>query len=287
MSAQKAAPTTSIAMHTNEDIYIRDKSLCRELIGKLSFTEMIVFQMLGRMPSAGETAMIDACLVTLMEHGLTPSALATRLIYSGAPEAMQAGVAAGLMGVGSVFVGTMEGNAELLLEITADPAGIEAAAKRIAQEHRAARKPLPGFGHHLRVLGLVVDDEHLGPHRAIGRVLGPVSLDVAAHAGIVRAAARGLPGTAVPGAGAPIESERCVPRLRPTPRRTPIETPATPFEAVGSISWASADPGCRASPASPSIVVRSSREPMPGPRRRSTPSRPRASRSWWARTARR
>lgn len=149
MSAQKAAPTTSIAMHTNEDIYIRDKSLCRELIGKLSFTEMIVFQMLGRMPSAGETAMVDACLVTLMEHGLTPSALATRLIYSGAPEAMQAGVAAGLMGVGSVFVGTMEGNAELLLEITADPAGIEAAAKRIAQEHRAAGKPLPGFGHHL------------------------------------------------------------------------------------------------------------------------------------------
>lgn len=149
MSADKAAPSTSIATHTNDDIYIRDKSLCNELIGKLTFTEMIVFQMLGRMPSEAETAMIDACLVTLMEHGLTPSALATRLIYSGAPEAMQAGVAAGLMGVGSVFVGTMEGNAQLLLEMVADPAGIEAAAKRIATEHRAARKPLPGFGHHL------------------------------------------------------------------------------------------------------------------------------------------
>lgn len=153
MSAQKAAqrtaPTTSIATHTNDDIYIRDKSLCSELIGKLTFTEMIVFQMLGRVPTAAETAMIDACFVTLMEHGLTPSALATRLIYSSAPEAMQAGVAAGLMGVGSVFVGTMEGNAQLLLEIVNDPAGIEAAATRIAEEHRAARKPLPGFGHHL------------------------------------------------------------------------------------------------------------------------------------------
>ncbi|MDF1793692.1 MAG: citryl-CoA lyase, partial [Thalassobaculaceae bacterium] len=149
MSAQKAAPTTSIATHTNDDIYIRDKSLCNDLIGKLSFTEMIVFQMLGRMPSASETAMIDACLVTLMEHGLTPSALATRLIYASAPEAMQAGVAAGLMGVGSVFVGTMEGNAQLLLEIVNDPAGIDTAARRIAEEHRANRKPLPGFGHHL------------------------------------------------------------------------------------------------------------------------------------------
>ncbi len=149
MSAPKAAPTTSIATHTNDDIFIRDKSLCSELIGKLSFTEMIVFQMLGRVPSAAETAMVDACMVTLMEHGLTPSALATRLIYSSAPEAMQAGVAAGLMGVGSVFVGTMEGNAKLLLEIVDDPAGVEAAARRVAEEHRAARKPLPGFGHHM------------------------------------------------------------------------------------------------------------------------------------------
>ncbi|MCR9073655.1 MAG: citryl-CoA lyase [Alphaproteobacteria bacterium] len=148
-AAKRAAPTTSIATHTNDDIFIRDKSLCSELIGKLTFTEMIVFQMLGRVPTAAETAMIDACFVTLMEHGLTPSALATRLIYSSAPEAMQAGVAAGLMGVGSVFVGTMEGNAQLLLEIVDDPAGIEATATRIAEEHRAARKPLPGFGHHL------------------------------------------------------------------------------------------------------------------------------------------
>jgi citrate synthase len=149
MNADTAGPSTSIATHTNDDIFIRDKSLCADLIGKVSFTEMIVFQMLGRVPSAAETAMIDACLVTLMEHGLTPSALATRLIYSSAPEAMQAGVAAGLMGVGSVFVGTMDGNAKLLLKILADDAGVEAASRRIAEEHRAARSPLPGFGHHL------------------------------------------------------------------------------------------------------------------------------------------
>lgn len=149
MSFMPDKQTTSIATHTNEDIYIRDRSLCRELIGKLSFTEMIYFQILGRMPTPAQTAVVDACLVTLMEHGLTPSALATRLIYSSAPEAMQAGVAAGLMGVGSVFVGTMEGCATLLAEILAAPEGVPAAARRIAEEHRAARKPLPGFGHHL------------------------------------------------------------------------------------------------------------------------------------------
>jgi citrate synthase len=149
MSFQPETATTSIATHTNDDIFIRDASLCHELIGRLSFTQMIVFQMLGRRPTGAETAVIDACLVTLMEHGLTPSALATRLIYSSAPEAMQAAVAAGLMGVGSVFVGTMEGAAKLIARMLAAEGGVEAEAEALAKEHRASKTPLPGFGHNL------------------------------------------------------------------------------------------------------------------------------------------
>jgi citrate synthase len=140
--------TTSIAYHTNDDIFIRDKGLCAELIGKLSFTEMMFFQILGRMPSTAETAMVDGCLVTLMEHGMTPNALATRLTYSSATEAMQGAVAAGLLGVGSLFVGTMEGCAALL-ERLIEAGGGSNEAQKIAAEHREARKPLPGFGHHM------------------------------------------------------------------------------------------------------------------------------------------
>jgi citrate synthase len=140
--------TTSISTHNNDDIFVRDKSLCKELIGKLSFTEMLFFQILGRVPSRAESSVVDACLVTLMEHGLTPSALATRLVYSSAPEAMQGGVAAGLLGIGSLFVGTMEGAAALIERIlAADDTDAEALA--IAQEHKQARHPLPGFGHHM------------------------------------------------------------------------------------------------------------------------------------------
>ena len=62
MSFLPETQTTSIATHTNDDIFIRDKSLCRELIGTLSFTEMIVFQMLGRVPTKAQTAVLDACL---------------------------------------------------------------------------------------------------------------------------------------------------------------------------------------------------------------------------------
>ncbi|WP_119304263.1 citryl-CoA lyase [Dongia deserti] len=146
MSSGPEAPTTSIASHTSDDVFVRGRSLCKELIGQRSFTEMIYFQVLGRMPTPDQTALIDACLVALMEHGLTPSVLAARLTYSSAPEAVQGAVAAGLLGVGSRFVGSMEGCATLLQRIVAAEDG-EAEAKRIAVEHRGTRAPLPGFGH--------------------------------------------------------------------------------------------------------------------------------------------
>lgn len=188
MSPLPEPPTTSLATSTAEDVFIRDQSLCQELIGKLSFTEMAFFLVLGRKPTESQRAVVDACLVTLMEHGLTPSAITTRLTYTSAPEAMQAAVAAGLMGVGSLFAGTMEGCAALLDRIVAaGPEFAETEAERIAREHREARLPLPGFGHPLhkpddpralRLLALVEEQRLTGDHtrallelsRAIDRV---------------------------------------------------------------------------------------------------------------------
>jgi citrate synthase len=147
MSALPRNQTTSIATSTPADVFVRGKSLCRELIGKLSFTEMIYFQVLGTLPTPAQTAVVDACLVTLMEHGLTPSALATRLVYSSAEEAMQAAVAAGLLAVGSRFVGTTEGAGQLFERVLAAGDDGAAEARRIALAHRADKRPLPGFGH--------------------------------------------------------------------------------------------------------------------------------------------
>jgi citrate synthase len=138
--------TTQICTSSPSDITIRGKSLVDDLIGTLSFTEMIVFQMLGRMPTPAQVTVIDACLVALMEHGLTPSAIAARLVYSSAPEAMQGAVAAGLLGVGGRFVGTVEGCAALVARIAAAPDSA-AAARTVIAEHSATKTPLPGFGH--------------------------------------------------------------------------------------------------------------------------------------------
>jgi citrate synthase len=147
--AQPARPKTHIAYHTQDAIYVRGADLVNDLIGKVSFSEMMFFQITGRRPTPAQTALLDAVMVTLMEHGLTPSVIATRMIYVSAPEALQSAVAAGLLGVGSTFIGTMENAVKLLDEILSAPEGEEACAKAIAQRHRDSRQPLPGFGHHL------------------------------------------------------------------------------------------------------------------------------------------
>lgn len=142
-------PTTRLATHTNEELYYRDDGLVGELMGKVSFTDMMFMHIMGRKGTVGEIAILDAVLVTLMEHGLTPSAIATRLTYHSAPEALQSAVAAGLLNVGSQFVGTMENAAKLLMSLLQDEGGFDAAARREIRALRAAKKPLPGFGHHL------------------------------------------------------------------------------------------------------------------------------------------
>ncbi len=143
------APTTRLCRHTSDTIELRGRDLVDGMVGHMSFTEALFFHITGRDPGPAEAAITDAVLIVLMEHGLTPSAIAARMVYASAPEALQAGVAAGLLAVGSQFVGTMELTANILAEMVDDPAGIEAAAERIAQAYRAERRPMPGFGHHL------------------------------------------------------------------------------------------------------------------------------------------
>lgn len=142
------APHTALCRYDVDTIFYRDRNLVEDLIGKASFVEVFLSQTLGRQLTAQQTQLIEAVLILLMEHGMTPSAISARLVYSSSPENIQAGVAAGLLAVGSQFVGTMEEAAALLAEIIAGPDAAERAAA-IAVRYRERRTPVPGFGHHL------------------------------------------------------------------------------------------------------------------------------------------
>ncbi len=141
---------TDIAWSTPDSITAFGRDLPSEILGQVSFGDMAFLEITGRIPDANQSRMFNAMLVTLVEHGLTPSTIAARLTYLGAPEAMQAAVAAGLSGLGSVFVGSIEGTARMLYEVmpTPDPAAdLAALAETIIASFAEQRAILPGIGH--------------------------------------------------------------------------------------------------------------------------------------------
>ena len=130
---------SDLAWSTVDRIVVRGKDLPGEILGHLNLGDMAFLELTGRVPSTGESRLFNAMVVTLVEHGVTPSALVARLTYLGAPEALQAAVAGGLLGLGSVFVGSMEGVARILSDAIA--------TGKDARTVLAENKRMPGLGH--------------------------------------------------------------------------------------------------------------------------------------------
>jgi len=133
-------------------IWVQGRDLCGELLGKIGFAEMTWLELTGELPTPAQTALLEAMLLTLVEHGATPMAIATRLTYLGAPEALQGAVAAGLLGMGTTFAGTAEGAAKMLYEALREAppdSTVDAIAARVVERELAAKRQLFGIGHHL------------------------------------------------------------------------------------------------------------------------------------------
>ena len=131
---------TSVGTSDADSITVMGRDLAGELLGRTTFTELVFLLVQRRPPSAAETRMLDAVLVALADHGLTPTVLAARLTHTGAPESLQGAVAAGLLGAGSVFLGVVEDSVRFLDAIGDDVEGA------VAREVEAGRR-IPGLGH--------------------------------------------------------------------------------------------------------------------------------------------
>jgi citrate synthase len=171
---------TSVGGATSTSITVRGRNLTDDVMGKLSFSEAAFLLASGRVPSNEETLLFDAVLTSLADHGLTPTALAARFTYTGAPESLQGAIAAGLLGAGSVFLGPVEDTARFLQGIITDlrdgevdDASLEEAAGAAVKRHLGAGKRVPGLGHpvHIesdprtpRIYELAAENGLLGPH---------------------------------------------------------------------------------------------------------------------------
>lgn len=142
---------SAICASNAEVIVVRGHDLCRDLIGRIGFTEHAWLLVTGRLPAEGQRRMLDAALVAIAEHGLVPSVAAARMTLAAAPESLQGGVAAGLLGCGSVILGAAEASARFLAAVLerAAGSGLDAAAQALLGETRDAGRAVPGYGHPL------------------------------------------------------------------------------------------------------------------------------------------
>lgn len=141
---------TDIGWSDATSITLFGKDFVGDILGTLNLGDMGFLELTGRFPNPDESRMFNAMVVTLVEHGLTPSSIVARMTYLGAPESLQGAVAAGLNGLGTVFVGSIEGAAKMLYEAmpkadaNADFAALAAGA---VEGFRAQKKIVPGVGH--------------------------------------------------------------------------------------------------------------------------------------------
>jgi citrate synthase len=191
---QKKPVRSEMGWSTTDRIVVRGTDLVNEIIGKVSLGDMAWLEITGALPTPQQSVLFNALLVTLAEHGMTPTAIAARMTYLGAPEAMNAAVAAGLCGMGSVFVGTAEGCARIMQEALKGNAKAEPKriAAKIVADFRASKTPIPGIGHPFhkpvdprtpRLFQLAKENGYYGPYceliqliaaeaeRATGKVL--------------------------------------------------------------------------------------------------------------------
>jgi citrate synthase len=137
-------------------IFVRGYDLNRDLLGKITFAQMLYLMIVGRMPSTEEGRMVDTLLIVLVDHGMTTGAAAARMTFHSAPEAIQGAVAAAILGAGSVHLGSSEYCAKMLND--ALPPGsketdLDTIAKNTVEKRLAAKQLIPGIGHGIHTAG--------------------------------------------------------------------------------------------------------------------------------------
>lgn len=171
-----------------------------EIMGRLTFGEAIYTLLMGEVPSPSIGTLMEAILVSFIDHGATPpSTLAARnTATTGAP--LRACVASGVLGFGRHHGGDIESCMQFLdagLELVRAGSSYREAAAAIVARCLDGGEPIPGFGHrfHTRdpraarlfqmALELEVEAHHVQMIRAVEMIVNelpdgrrqPVNID--------------------------------------------------------------------------------------------------------------
>ena len=190
-ASQRATPAADEKWRTALTCIEPNKIMIRgypldEMMGRLTFGEAIYLLLMGEVPSPAIGSLMEAVLVSFIDHGATPpSTLAARnTATTGA--ALRACVASGILGFGRYHGGDIESCMHFLdagLEQVRNGSSYRDAADAIVEKCFARDESIPGFGHrfHTRdpraarlfqmALELEAEGEHVQMIRAVEMVM--------------------------------------------------------------------------------------------------------------------
>lgn len=131
-----------------------DKIICRgyrieDLIGRVSYAEMLYVMVRGELPSAWAGKLLDSVLVAACDAGAVSPAVAASMMAATCGVTFNSAMATGMNLLGTIHGGAVQEAMVVLQSIVAcaETGDLAEAAGAVAGEYRAERRFLPGFGH--------------------------------------------------------------------------------------------------------------------------------------------
>ncbi|WP_370324196.1 citryl-CoA lyase [Euzebya sp.] len=185
---------TSLGTSDATSISLLGLDLADDLMGQVGFGELAYWLVTLRRPTPQQVRLFEAALLTLVDHGYVPTALAARLTYLSAPDSIQGAMAAGLLGGGSRFLGVTEDCGQFLNRVVTghdgdlptDDDGWDALALDVVTETKAAGRYVPGLGHPTHetdprvpaLYRIAAECDLVGPHLSLFAAIGRVHPEV-------------------------------------------------------------------------------------------------------------
>ncbi len=124
-----------------------------ELMGEVSFGQAVYLALKGELPSENAGKMLDAILVSSIDHGATPPSALAAMTVASTGSGLNASVAAGILAISRFHGGAIEDGMAILLQaddkMRAREISAAVACKELVAEYREMRRRISGFGHRL------------------------------------------------------------------------------------------------------------------------------------------
>jgi citrate synthase len=141
---------TAITKIEPNKILIRGYRL-EDLMGKLTYPQMVYLLIKGELPSENVGQMIDAILVSSVDHGVTPPSCQAAVTVASTGATLNAAMASGILAINEFHGGAIEKSMRILQAavklMEAEKISVDEAASNIVDSYLKEKKKIMGYGH--------------------------------------------------------------------------------------------------------------------------------------------